>query len=474
MVTVTYNSLGVIDHNGEPVGDSITLDDGVVVGFSRTGYSKVVEVDGYILPGFIDAHLHIKGLGAFLQSVNLRGVTSREELVRLMSSSKMEVVVGRGWDQEAFPDKKPPSRRDLDRAVPDRPAVAIRICGHMAVANSRALEETKPWMLYSEYVDRENGVLYEDAVYYTVNSLLARLDEASMVWASLGELRASGIAGVSSMACSSGEIEALRRLDLEKGLPVKVACYASHESFEGYKGVSTKNFTVVGVKLFADGSLGARTAYLKEPYNDDPGTRGKMLLSSRDIKRIAGEALNSGFRVAIHAIGDAALDEVLEAYEELNPGGRARIEHASVSWPGQIRRMAELGVAVVVQPSFRKSDWWLDRRLGARAERAYRFREMLSSGVFLAASTDAPVEDYRPWETFRVAMGDCGDHRCRYGEDLSPRDVIRMYTVNAARASGSPLDSLGRIERGLRAYIAYTKSYPLSSSWRGPLKPLNF
>ena len=475
MASVLYQAEGVVDHNGDLVSTQVVVEDGTVKTLTPgAGYYKKVDVKGYILPAFVDAHLHLKGLGASLYGVDLRGSRSAREVAERLGKARGPVAFGRGWDQEAFTEPGLPDRRLLDNAVGDRPGVAVRVCGHMAVANTRALEETKPWLRYPDQVDREKGILVEDAVYYVVNKLLERLDEKTLVEEAARALADAGIAGASSMACSDGEIRALLELDSRGSLPIRVACYANRENYTRYLGRGARRFRVVGLKLFADGSLGARTAALSRDYADDPGNRGRLLMDYKMIAALGGDVLARGGRIAVHAIGDRALAEVVEAYRILEPRLRGRIEHASIAPPSLVGEIAGLHVYTVVQPRFRLSDWWLEKRLGDLAVHAYPFKTMRDAGVRLAFSTDAPVEDYRPWLTFQVAMGDCGGRPCSGGESLGPREAVAYYTVEAARASGGPVEGLGRLEPGAPAALAYTGSSPLEKGWRGPLRKLDY
>ncbi len=474
MPSILIRSRGVIDHHGDLIGDSLLVEDGVVRGLGKApGYVTEIRLDGYILPGFVDAHLHVKGLGTSLYGADLRWARSPEEVAERLAAVKGPLAVGRGWDQEAFENPKLPDRRLLDKYVPDRPAVAIRVCGHLAVLNTRALEEVEPWRLYPSHVDRESGILVEDAVYYAVNKLLDKLDNKELVKLGLESLHSAGVVGASSMACSDSEIKSLYSIARSSGLPVRIACYANKENYKSHLGLEAPRFKVVGVKLFSDGSFGARTAALRDDYEDDSGNRGRLLLTSRDIAEIGSYALKAGYRIAVHAIGDRALDEVIEAYNRISPGAKGRVEHASMAWDSQVEELASLGVYVVVQPRFRVSDWWLAQRLGGRVGLAYRFKTMLDRGVRLALSTDAPVEDHRPWSTMLAAIGDCGARRCGIGEDLSPRDAIRLYTIEAARASGGPVAALGRIEPGAPGELAWSPGDPRERGWKGPVRPLD-
>ncbi|WP_256204932.1 amidohydrolase family protein [Aeropyrum camini] len=283
--------------------------------------------------------------------------------------------------------------------------------------------------------------------------------------------------GVSSMACSEDEVLALSRVG--DTLEVRVACYLRRGVNPPARREGVK-WGVVGVKLFADGSLGGRTAYLRNPYisGERDGWRGLKLLSSGDIEEAAVSNSSLGLATAVHAIGDAALDEVLEGFSRavsrgVEPG-MLRVEHASLAWPSQIERLASLRVWTVVQPMFRVSDWWLESRVGAdMLHAAYPFASMLKAGVKLAISTDAPVETYDPAETFKAAIGLCSSRLCRESESLTPRETLKLYTLNSVLASGGPVLSLARLQRGVPALFAVA-NVDILNSGRRELENLRF
>ncbi|MEB3851931.1 MAG: amidohydrolase [Desulfurococcales archaeon] len=480
MVTVAYTVQSVVNHYGEDSGDTIVVSDGRISSVTYGAYPSYAthkQLPGYILPGIVDAHLHLASLGVSLLGADLRGARDPWEVAERLGEARGPIAYGRGWDHESFrTERRYPTRKELDAVVPDRPAVAVRVCGHVAVANTLALAMTRPWEAYPSLVDRERGILLEDAVGYTMERLLAGTSMRLPVEVAVEALSSAGIAGVSSMSCTPSEARALRNLEMMGILKVRVSCYPDARRLEEVAAEGRgRLWGVVGVKLYADGSLGARTAYLREPYSDDPGNRGLRLLNAREIAGMGREALSRGFRVAVHAIGDAALDEVIEAYETLGGDCRyCRVEHASIAWPRQIGRLASMGVRVAVQPRFRVSDWWIERRLGpGRLAAAYPFASMVRAGVRLALSTDSPVEPYQPWETFQAAVGNCSQPACRPEESLSPRQVIEAYTIRAAEASGGPAGKIGRICRGAPAVLAYTPSDPRDPDWRGPLRLLH-
>ena len=456
MASVLLLADRVLDENMEEA-PGVLVEDGRIIAVtgSPRGYATVRRVRGTLTPGLVDAHLHITGLGLSLAGADLHGSKSPEEVARRLSAAPGPVAYGRGWDEEAFNEPgRLPDRRLLDTYIPGRPAIAVRVCGHLATANTRLLAETGVHELYPGLVDSERGVLLEDAVGEAVRLALRSAPIRSLVRMAVEHIAGSGVAGVSSMQCPPSEARALAELESRGGLPIRVSCYPEPRDVQAVRRAleRARLAGLVGVKLFSDGSLGARTAYLSGPYHDDPGSRGRLLMDSRAIERVAGQALSRGLRVATHAIGDAALLEVFEAYERLGGGERLRIEHASLVPPGVERRIAGLGVHVVVQPRFRVSDWWIEKRLGpGRARWAYRFRSLARSGARLALSTDAPVEPVEPWETFRAALGLCRAPACVRGESLSLREALYAYTRGAAAASGGPVALLGVLRRGAPA-----------------------
>jgi hypothetical protein len=473
---MVFSADAVLNEYGENMGEYVVIDGGKIERIGKgTPPPGAVRLGGYLFPAFIDAHTHPASLGLTLWGADLRGVRSPREVAERLAAAKGPIAYGRGWDQELFEDPSAlPVRGLLDKAVPDRPAVAVRVCGHMATANTRALEIAKPWELYPDLVDKERGVLLEDAVYYTLEKVLAGVDVEPLVRVAVEKLASLGIGGVSAMACTHREAAALASLERKGILRLRVACYPSPDELDKVAGIlegpNAKGLVaLVGVKLFADGSLGARTARLREDYFDAPGVRGRLLADSNVVADWARRAARTGLRLAVHAIGDEALDHVIDGFRKAGATPGFRVEHVSVAHDDQIDALAELGVYAVVQPHFRVTDWWIDRRLGPeRLRLAYRFASLTRKGVPLALSTDTPVEPPEPWETLSAAVGLCSQLSCRAEESLTPREAFTAYTKVAAEASGGPLSGAGRMERGAVAVIAWSPSNPLERGWEGP------
>jgi len=401
-------------------------------------------------------------------------VRSIGELKERLRVTKTSLIYGRGWDQELFEESRWPTRWDLDDVVKDRPVVLVRICGHAAVLNSKALELIKPWELYPKFTHMESGaptgIVFEDAVTYVLSKLLETVDTRQLIVGALKELFRNGIAGASSMSCNEDEIKALEKLALKAGvLPAKISCYPDYAERDNVGGDVRGWVEITGFKLYSDGSLGARTAYLKEPYNDEPSVRGILLTDRRVIGEAMIETSRRGLKLAIHAIGDGALDEVLEAARAIGVRG-FRVEHASITWDEQIDALREFLAYVVVQPRFRVSDWWIDRRLGSRVRMAYRFKSMVDRGVKVALSSDAPVEPLDPNETIKAAMSMCWQPACFKEEALDMKEILLAYTRVAAEASGGALVDSGVLEKGYNADFTVSRLNPL---WDKVLEPLD-
>lgn len=386
-------------------------------------HTEVVELGGRaVTPGLIDAHSHLAGLGEALESVDLVGVDTFDEVIRRVAAAATKVpagtwIRGRGWDQNRWPGKAFPHHRALSAAVPDHPVWLTRVDGHATLINAAAmralaLTSAEPDPAGGRIVRDEGGeptgVLVDNA-----STLIARrLPDASVEDIRRrivlgGKAAASvGLTTVTDMGIDSGRVDQYRFLQQRRQLPVRAAVFRSSTDpklsagFAAGPWASDDGFlTIRGVKLYADGALGSRGAALLEPYQDDPGNLGLVVTPAVEIERISREARAHGFQVAVHAIGDRgnllaldALDAALDG--EAHPELRWRIEHVQVIRRQDLDRMGRLGIIASMQPTHATSDMpWAPDRLGAhRLSRAYAWRTALRSGVRLALGSDFPVE----------------------------------------------------------------------------------
>ena len=407
--------------------------DGRVVRLLLRGEARPKRVDYRLdaggrtmLPGLIDAHGHVMGLGLGALQLDLTGTRSIAELQqRLKAYAAVTIsprwIVGRGWNQEQWSDGRMPTTADLDAVVADRPVWLVRVDGHAAVGNSAALKEAgitaQTKAPPGGRIDK--GVFVDaarDLVEKHIPETLPAQRDAALVKAQ-ELLLASGLTAVADMGTAEADWNALRRMGDSGRLQLRVMSYA--DSIPTLLSVAGPRPTgwlydgrlrMGGIKIYADGALGSRGAWLKAPYHDMPSTRGLSLLDDARLKNLASRAAMDGFQVAIHAIGDAANDQVIGAFEELaetyKGDRRWRIEHAQVVDPADIPRLAKTGIIASMQPTHQTSDRTMaEARLGpARLDGAYAWQTLAKSGVRLPLGSDFPVESPNPFHGLSAAI----------------------------------------------------------------------
>jgi len=440
-----------------------------------------------VIPGFIDAHLHLDGVALALKSLDLRGTRSINELKSKLKdfvdrNPDLEVIYGRGWDQELFIEGRWPTRYDIDDVVNDKPVILIRICGHAALLNTKAMEDLDLLRSKSKDVIRDEkgiptGIVKESIVNiissYVKSKLVKEYDR--YIHNAINYLVSQGITTIGYVSADIKTVNSLLRLAREgKTLP-RIYAYLDLSDFEKFLSfisspIYSDYVSVVGVKVFLDGSLGARTALLTKPYNDDPQNSGQELISVSNLIKLMDKAFSNGFQVAAHAIGDKAIDNAIVAYEKVRSSIKRsnihfRIEHASVIRPDQIKKLRELNVAVTVQPRFVISDWWVVKRVGTERVRwVYPFKTMKNEGITIGLSTDAPVEPSNPWETVyaavtRGSLDDIELSKHTAYESLSINEALHLYTYGSARVLN--VKDLGKLLPGYKADFVVLSNDPL-------------
>jgi predicted amidohydrolase YtcJ len=411
--------------------------------------SRTLDLGGRIVvPGLRDAHTHLLSTALSRCTLDLRGVSSVEELKEAVRKAALEVgpggwVVGRGWDQDKMVERRYPTRHDLDEAAPENPVLLVRVCGHAAVANTRALEKLgllsgEPEELRGMVVREDGeptGLLVEDAVSWAMEKIPrpGRAALKELLRKVIAEYLRYDVTAVHSMSVDLEELLLVRELELEGELKLRYEAYVKPELLGSIP--EELRHLVRGVKAFADGSFGARTAALRERYSDFPGS-GTLLMRAEEIAELARVASSQGLELAVHAIGDRAVEEVLRAAEMLH--GWIRVEHASLTPPDLLELFSQLRPAVAVQPHFILSDTWIVERLGERARWVYAFKSLARTGSTLMGSSDSPVEPLNPWLGVYAAV-----HRgepeglpvAGYtgGEKLSLREAVGLYAQPASR-----------------------------------------
>jgi len=451
--------------------------------------TRTIDLGGRtLLPGFNDAHAHVWKIGHLLTTmVDLRGAASLVEIGnRLREAAERHPtgwLLGRGYNEARLREGRSPTRWDLDRVVSDRPVVLTRTCGHIYAANSAALEAAgigavtadPPGGVIARGADGEpTGLLHETAM-GLVNARMpapTAHDYAGMIVAALRHQLALGITSTNDAGVSPALLDAYRTLDSDGALPSRVNVMALRR-VDGAGTVplparhSSDRLRIDTVKFLADGGLSGATAALSVPYRHSE-TRGVLRFEDAELHALAREAHDAGWRIAIHAIGDVTIDQVLRVYEALGPGPmRHRIEHLGLPNGGQLARAARLSVIAVPQAIFlhelgRNFRQYLPDRLLARA---YPIRSMLDAGLTVALSSDAPVvENDDPLQGIRSAA----DRRDDTGEPLAAEQAITVeealaaYTLGGAIASGDE-ENRGSLAPGKWADFAVLSGNPLTT-----------
>jgi predicted amidohydrolase YtcJ len=421
--------------SARPIVTSLAVRDGRIVytGDDASAYSgpqtRRVEARGAaIIPGFIDSHAHVEGLGDQLETIDLRNVRSVVEVAALVRKAAAALpkgtwIRGRSWDQTNWGGRFP-SAADLDAAAPENPVYLVRVDGHAAWVNTRALQVARVsastadphgGKIHRDAAGRPTGILIDNAQGLiakhiptpTLSETRRRLEAATRECARLG------ITTVHDAGVGEQTLTAYRDLIEKNALPVRVYAMIGGpgELWDRYRKRGPEvgeRLVVRSIKLMADGALGSRGAAMLAPYADDPGNTGLLMVSRAEIEKIAREAVAAGFQVNTHAIGDRANRTVLQAYAAALGGKndrRFRIEHAQVVAPEDFDLFAKYSVVPAMQATHATSDMrWAQTRLGDRVAGAYAWRRFLSLGLPVPNGSDFPVEEPNPIEGFYAAV----------------------------------------------------------------------
>lgn len=451
-----------------------------------------------MIPGMIDSHAHVMGIGFGALTLDLSETRSLDEaLARIAAYAQANPgrpwILGRGWNQELWGLGRFPTAAELDAVVGDRPVWLARVDGHASWANSRALAAAgvsattrDPAGGRIERIagtQRPAGVLVDAATELVDRHVPAPRPEDRDHALNMAQdlLARRGVTAVADMGTSIEDWQAFRRAGDEGRLNIRIMAYAAGvEQMEliGGPGPSPwlydDRLRLNGVKLYLDGALGSRGATLKAPYADAPGNSGLWLTTDTQIKNLMSRAALDHFQIAVHAIGDAANDVALDAIAELAPtyGGdrRWRIEHAQVVDPADIARFGQLGIVASMQPVHQTSDRTMaEARLGPnRLAGAYAWRTIAASGARLAFGSDAPVELPDPFIGWAAAISRQGTDGQPFGgwqpqERITREAALAAYTADGAWA-GFAEGRFGRLTRGQRADFVLIDRDPLLAS----------
>jgi predicted amidohydrolase YtcJ len=489
-------------HNGRiytanpatPRADAIAIRDGRI---ARVGSNaevlamvdretRVIDLAGLtVVPGLHDSHGHFTGLGQSLQRLDFRGTTTYEAVVAMVRDAAAkarpgEWILGRGWDQNDWPEKQFPTADQLDAAAPDNPVYLTRIDGHAGLANRRALAAGG---VTRHTKDPQGGEIIRDAdgnptgvLIDTAQRLVSReipdpspeqIEDA--ILRADRECRRLGLTTVHDAGTSGNIVEAYRKLIDDGRLQTRLYVMLRgglgelrpHFERGPVVGYADNHLTVRAIKISADGALGSYGAALLEPYSDRSDARGLLTTAPDEVYRQTLEASRAGFQTCIHAIGDRANREVMDIFErvqKLVPGARElrmRNEHAQILDAREIPRFKALNVIPSMQATHATSDMpWVATRIGAEraAEGAYVWRKLMNTGVRIANGSDFPVEEPNPMLGFYAAITRQDPegqppNGWMPGERMTRVEALHSFTINAAYAAHME-NELGSLEPG--------------------------
>jgi len=447
---------------------------------------RVVELrDATIVPGLADAHGHLASLGRSLSILSFVGASSVEQILEMAknappASYEGEWLVGRGWDQNAWPEGRRdfPTRQQLDALFPSTPVYFTRVDGHAAWVSSEALRragvdtrslDPPGGRIIRDGKGEPSGVLVDNAMQLVSSKMPNPTDEQreKRLRAALEKCTSVGLTAVHDAGTDLPTLMLLHQWDSSGALPLRVYAMADGQGgasqvFSELGLIQGKRFTFRAVKFWLDGALGSRGAALQAPYSDEPTQRGLLLIESTELQKRARDLMQRGYQVAVHAIGDRANTLALDvlsktAAEAKVENRRNRIEHAQILRAEDIPRFAQLGIIASMQPTHATSDMpWAERRVGReRIAGAYAWKSLLDAGAHLAFGSDFPVEDSNPLlglyaaRTRQDAKGNPPGGWLPE-QKLDGEQALRGFTTGAAYASFAE-DVRGMLRPGMDA-----------------------
>ena len=500
MDKIFYNAkVRTLDENNS-VAEAIGIKDGKIafIGTNEQAHSMIcgdkTDLGGrLVLPGFVDSHLHMLHYAFVEKSVKLFNCRSVEECLNLakerLDSNKeapLSWLFCRGWNHENFDSPRYPHKDELDALSTDIPIIMVRVCGHVAVCNSRGLELLKQIPQFPEIerdVDLETGLLKENAVqfYYSVLEAPSQSEVEGFIKYGMTKLNEGGFTGIQSDDLASLPGKNWRRIidsftDLDKRGEMHLRVYEQclfeilddAKAFvnEGFHTGRTSGFFTIGpMKMLQDGALGARTAALNEPYEGDGDNIGISIYTQDELNDIIAFHDKHHMQVAVHCIGDRAMDMVIEAiekspYRQENPKNRHGIVHAQITNQRILENMKKNDILAYIQPIFVDLDMDIvESRIGAhRMDKVYAWKTMLDMGIHASGGSDAPVVDFNVMENIYSAVTRKNLKGLPEGgwipsEKMTVDEAVKLFTKYAAYASYSEHEN-GTLEVGKWADLA--------------------
>lgn len=442
-----------------------------------------------LLPGLTDAHIHWQGTASALREIHLRDIPTKEAALRQVAEAVQRArpgdwLIGRGWSQSMWPGGNFPTAADLDAVTPHNPVYLSARSGHAAWVNSLALRlagvtdslgDPDGGSIQRDIAGHATGILFEAPAMMLAASLIPPhniIELAALMEQAQALAWQAGLTGIHDFD-DPDAFEAMQYLHEQGKLGLRVVKninkpYIDHAIALRLRwGYGDDWLRLGGLKIFADGALGLRTALMIDPYESEPDNRGIVVTDKEEIYEKVSAASRAGFPSTIHAIGDRAVHDVLDVYEMvrreeaaqgIRPAERRhRIEHVQLIHPSDSHRLAELDVIASMQPIHATSDYPMaDRYWGARSRWSYNARLQLDAGTRVAFGSDSPVEPFEPLKgiyaavTRRRADGSPGPEGWYPELRLTVDEAIRGYTQGPAYAAGME-NRLGQIAPGYLA-----------------------
>jgi predicted amidohydrolase YtcJ len=469
--------------------------------------TQVIDLGGhFVMPGFNDAHLHLADAGAEKLNVDLAGVKTLQEMkervqAKAQKAKPGEWILGGGWDETLWPVPALPNRWDLDEVSGGHPVFLDRVDGHLAVANTRALQIAGITLASRDpeggQIDRnENGEptgILRDTAQHAVHAVIPAAGYDKMreaIEVALADLAEHGITSAQDYSPDWQNFQIYQTLEKEGKLTARICEWLPFDDpldvLQAKRDSHPHKDPMLHtgmLKGFMDGSLGGHTAALMEPYADDPKTSGLPRYEADKLNQMAKERVLAGFQLGFHAIGDKGVQMALDAFAEAERaakdakvkaanGGddyRLRVEHAQVTTPAQIARFKELKVIASMQPSHVLTDMrWVQERLGPkRAATSYAWAAFLNKGVTVAFGTDYPVEPVSPFRGLYAAVtrkSENGKQEFFPEQKITMDQAIAAYTAGAAFAEFEEKDK-GKLAPGMLAdFIVLDRDVTASSA----------
>jgi predicted amidohydrolase YtcJ len=434
----------------------------------KAKYQAAQELDAggkFIYPGFYDAHCHFYRYSLGLSYADLVGTASWEAVLQKLQQHRQQHpqaawLLGRGWDQNDWPDKQFPTKDKLDQLFPDVPVALIRVDGHAAIVNQKALDlggvtartPISGGTIARDAQGRLTGLLVDNATRLVGNKIAepSAAEATQLLLQGQQNCLAVGLTSLADAGLDKANIDQMAALQKQKKLKLRLYAMLTptpeNRAYYLKNGpVLTDQLTVSSFKVYADGALGSRGACLVKPYADKPKETGFLLSTEKQFRELARELAASKFQMNTHAIGDSANRIILNIYGAALKGQkdrRWRIEHAQVITPADMPKFGQFGIVPSVQPTHATSDmYWAGERLGAeRLKTAYAYQELLKQYGQLALGSDFPVENINPLFGFHAAVArqDAKNYPAagfQMENAISRPDALRGMTTWAAHAA---------------------------------------